>query len=98
MHVTTPQEMLPADFLYPDLGSSGGPAKVAGSAVRKGRQVGADSPVRKESHSGCRKREVVQRVEGFRIHPARGWRGRVRSLLGDLRRGLQDAGGGRASG
>src|SRR5439155_24667361 len=58
---------------------------------KTGRGVGAMPQLVEGVASGKRNGEVVQRSKGFRFHPAGGWRGRVRSLLRDPGRRLQDA-------
>src|SRR5213594_2730223 len=55
---------------------------------------GTEGPRSKESRSGNRYREVVQRREGLRFHLSGGRGGRVRPLLGHPGRGFQDAGRG----
>src|SRR5262249_43833491 len=80
-------------------GFSRGPSNEGGLADPKGpASEGPKAPVRKEQTSGCWDCEVVQRSEGFWIHPAGRRRGRIRALFCNLRRRLQDPGGGRAPG
>src|SRR5258705_13803625 len=78
---------------------AGSPTKVAGRAADGGSGRGRLAPVSRRSFvRGNWNREVVQRSEGLWVHSAGGWRGRLRSLLGDYGRGLQDARGRRAAG
>src|SRR5215203_3577094 len=82
----------PGDFFWVSRGWTGGsPATLAGAVPSRfdGDSSGR-KPCNKEHRSGFRYREVVQRGEGFRLYLPGRRRGRVRSLLDDPGKRLQD--------